>query len=139
MRWGVSIMILGLLFSSCGESKKSAAAAYPYRLIDQKKSKEGPVDKQISTYVYSDKIDSEQLKSFFISKQIEAEKNYNDIDLLIVIFDKKENAFIPRDVNFAEFGMDEKKSKSVRAYYCYKKMNKYSEWYNSETEKYEKL
>lgn len=65
--------------------------------------------------------------------------NFNGFFLFIVVFDNKENAAFPTDPFTANYGMEDKKMKHIKAYYTFNSVNSYSKLAVYENNMYESV
>jgi len=98
---------------------------WPYKFIEAKSEKNGRTTDRMELYSYDGKIEPDNLSSFCRAKK---EASTNDGFFFVVIFDSRENADWPKNPIGAEFGdLDGNPQKHIRAIYCYRRSNGYSE------------
>jgi len=120
-------LIFSIFINGC-----SLVPEFPYELIGEKIEKQYfQIDgkshfrnNKMELYAYEGKIDIENLKLLCLVKRQLWE---SDAMYYLVLFDKKENANYPTRGGFGgHYGLDDKMSKHIRAYYTYVGLNGYS-------------
>jgi hypothetical protein len=98
---------------------------YPYEYISSKTEKlDNNKINAMHLYAYSGELNTDTLKMFLQDRIMEDGAEY--FWSFIVLFDDKENAKFPKDPFLASYGLEEDKSKHIRAIYTFNSLNVYS-------------